>query len=120
MISSQKISAGRERCSGVLKDNMNITLPLVIILSVLALINIVAFIVMMIDKGRSVNPGASRISEGQIFFMAALFGSLGVYAGMLAFRHKSKKWYFVIGIPLLILQNAALIYILYILIFEQF
>ncbi|MDP3836971.1 MAG: DUF1294 domain-containing protein [bacterium] len=95
-------------------------LPLIIILSALAIINIAAFIVMMIDKGRSVNPGASRISEGQIFLLAGLFGSLGVYAGMFAFRHKTKKWYFVIGIPLLILQNAALAYTLYLTVLEQF
>lgn len=105
---------------GVLKDSMNMPSPVIIILSALALINIAAFIVMMIDKGRSVNLGVSRISEGQIFFMATLFGSLGVYAGMFAFRHKTKKWYFVIGIPLLILQNAALAYILYLAVLEQF
>ena len=99
---------------------MNIPLPLLIILIVLALINITAFIVMMIDKGRSRQPGLRRVSEGQIFFMASLFGGLGVYAGMMAFRHKTKKWYFVLRVPLLILENAALAYFLYLLILERF
>ena len=45
--------------------------------------------------------------------MAAMFGSIGVYAGMFAFRHKTRKWYFVIGIPALILEQAALLYLIY-------
>jgi len=39
--------------------------------------------------------------------MAAVFGSVGVYAGMFAFRHKTRKWHFLIGIPLLMIENAA-------------
>jgi uncharacterized membrane protein YsdA (DUF1294 family) len=48
-----------------------------------------------------------------LFFLAAAFGSIGVYAGMFVFRHKTRKWYFLIGIPLLIAQNAAAIYLVY-------
>jgi uncharacterized membrane protein YsdA (DUF1294 family) len=68
---------------------------------------------MLADKIRSAKPGAERISEGMLFFLAAAFGSLGVYAGMFAFRHKTRKWYFLTGIPLLMIQNAAVIYLLY-------
>lgn len=53
-----------------------------------------------------------RTPEGLLFFMAAAFGSIGVYAGMLTFRHKTKKWYFQLGIPLLILQNLATAYLI--------
>ncbi len=76
-------------------------------------INLVAFVIMFWDKSRSKRPGAERISEGLLFFMAAMFGSIGVYAGMFAFRHKTRKWYFVIGIPALILEQAALLYLIY-------
>jgi uncharacterized membrane protein YsdA (DUF1294 family) len=31
---------------------------------------------------------------------------------MLSFRHKTKKWYFQIAIPLLILQNLATLYLM--------
>jgi len=75
--------------------------------------NVIAFSAMLIDKIKSRSQGAERISEGMLFFMAAAFGSLGVYAGMFAFRHKTRKWYFLVGIPLLIVQNAALAYLAY-------
>lgn len=80
---------------------------------VLATINLTAFITMWIDKAKSANPLAWRIPESRLFFMAAAFGSLGVYAGMFAFRHKTRKWPFLLGIPLLILQNAAVAYLAY-------
>jgi uncharacterized membrane protein YsdA (DUF1294 family) len=48
-----------------------------------------------------------------LFFMATAFGSLGVYVGMFTFRHKTQKWYFIIGIPLLIMQNSAFLYVVY-------
>ncbi|NTW22890.1 DUF1294 domain-containing protein [Candidatus Falkowbacteria bacterium] len=82
-------------------------------LSIFLAINIIAFLIMLVDKIKSRNQGTERISEGTLFFMAAAFGSLGVYAGMFAFRHKTRKWYFIIGIPLLIIQNAALVYLVY-------
>jgi uncharacterized membrane protein YsdA (DUF1294 family) len=75
--------------------------------------NLTAFFVMLLDKVRSRKNGAERISEGLLFFMAAAFGSVGVYAGMFAFRHKTRKWYFILGIPLLMVQNAALLYLVY-------
>jgi uncharacterized membrane protein YsdA (DUF1294 family) len=70
---------------------------------------------MFLDKGRSRREGAERISEGMLFFLAAAFGSLGVYAGMFTFRHKTRKWYFIIGIPLLMAQNLAFLYLAFIL-----
>lgn len=53
---------------------------------------------------------AERTPEGFLFFLAALFGSFGVFLGMFAFRHKTRKWYFRVGIPLLMLQNVATVY----------
>jgi uncharacterized membrane protein YsdA (DUF1294 family) len=86
---------------------------LLFILGFFIALNLVAFFIMLVDKIKSTNPGSARISEGMMFFLAAAFGALGVYAGMFAFRHKTRKWYFLIGIPLLIIQNAATIYLLY-------
>ena len=76
-------------------------------------VNLIAFLIMLADKIKSAKPGAERISEGMLFFLAAAFGSIGVYTGMFAFRHKTQKWYFLIGIPMLIAQNAAALYLAY-------
>ncbi|MDD5083428.1 MAG: DUF1294 domain-containing protein [Candidatus Moranbacteria bacterium] len=85
------------------------------LIAIFLLINTVAFFIMLSDKIRSRKIGAERISEGLLFFMAAALGSVGVWAGMFAFRHKTRKWYFLLGIPLLILQNIALLYLAYLL-----
>lgn len=71
------------------------------------LINAGAFLGMAFDKHRSRTSGAERIPEGLLFFWAAAFGSIGVWLGMLVFRHKTQKWYFILGVPLLILENIV-------------
>jgi len=86
---------------------------LLYIASFFLIINLIAFLIMLLDKNKSKKAGVERISEGLLFFMATVFGSLGVYGGMFAFHHKTKKWYFIIGIPMLIIQNIALLYLLY-------
>ncbi len=83
-----------------------------ILLSVYASINLVALFVTGRDKQLSRRGGdTDRTPEGLIFFWAAALGALGVFAGMHLFRHKTRKWYFQLGIPLLILQNAAVVYV---------
>lgn len=76
-------------------------------------VNAAAFWLMLWDKLQSRKNGAERISEGMLFFLATMFGSVGVYAGMFAFRHKNRKWYFLIGIPMVMLQNIALLFWVY-------
>lgn len=83
-------------------------------------INLIAFLIMLFDKIKSTEPGARRISEGMMFFLATAFGSLGVYAGMFAFRHKTRTWYFLLGIPLLFLENAAFGIVLYAILTSSF
>ena len=75
--------------------------------------NLLAFLLMFWDKLKSRKNNAQRISEGVLFFLATAFGSLGVYLGMFVFRHKTQKWYFIVGIPLLIIQNSAFLYLVY-------
>ena len=84
-----------------------------VILGVLAAVNCLAFFLIMHDKRKSMRGGGQeRTPEGLLFFFATAFGAVGVYAGMLVFRHKTKRWYFQLGIPLLILQNIATAYLL--------
>jgi uncharacterized membrane protein YsdA (DUF1294 family) len=97
---------------------MEINQQLAIIILIFGLINLLAFLIMLVDKVKSEKPGVTRISEGLLFFMATVFGSFGVYAGMFAFRHKTRKWYFLIGIPLLMIQNSALVYLVYLTFFQ--
>lgn len=75
-------------------------------------INLFALLVMANDKRKSKHgPSLSRTPEGFIFFLATALGAVGVYLGMQLFRHKTQKWYFQIGIPLLILQNIVIVYV---------
>ena len=81
-------------------------------IGILISLNVAAFAVMAVDKHRSIhNQNSERIPEGIFFFLAAAFGSIGIYAGMFLLRHKTRKWYFALGIPLLIIQNAATLYL---------
>ncbi len=92
---------------------MFIDQPGVYLIGIFALINIIAFLIMLDDKVKSSKLNTDRISEGMMFFLATIFGSFGVYAGMFTFRHKTKKWYFLIGIPLLMVENIATVYVIY-------
>ena len=85
-----------------------------IIIAIFAVINAVAFLVMAHDKHKAVHGrNAERAPEGFMFFLATTFGSIGVYLGMFAFHHKTRKWYFQLGIPLLIFQNLATMYVVW-------
>jgi len=78
------------------------------------IVNVVAFFIMLLDKNRSRKAGAERISEGMLFFLATFFGSVGVFLGMLTFHHKTNKWHFILGIPMILIENCATLYLLYI------
>lgn len=73
-----------------------------LLLIYLLLINAVGFVIMLADKYRAQNK-LRRTPEVILFATAAVGGSLGVWAGMYAARHKTKKWHFVLGIPLILL-----------------
>ncbi len=54
-----------------------------------------------------------RIPERTLFLLAALGGSAGVWLGMYAFRHKTRHWYFVLGIPAILAAQLLLGWLLY-------
>lgn len=70
------------------------------ILAYFAIITIVAFALMGIDKHKA-KKGAYRISEASLFITALLGGSIGSVAGMLVFHHKTQHWYFQAFMPLI-------------------
>ena len=65
----------------------------------LAVINAAAFFLMWLDKRKAKRKGARRIRERTLFLSALLGGSAGAVAGMWTFRHKTRHWYFVWGMP---------------------
>ena len=73
----------------------------------LAAVNVVTFTVYGIDK-RKARRGAWRIPEKTLFLLPLLGGSVGALLGMKVFRHKTKHWYFVWGIPAILLAQLAL------------
>ena len=84
----------------------------IIIAAYLLLINIIALILFAADKKKAAE-NKWRIAEKVLFLSAILGGSIGAITGMYLFRHKTKHWYFVVGMPLiLLLQISAAILIL--------
>jgi len=78
----------------------------------LVIMNVIGFSSMGIDKKKAIKRDW-RIPEATLFMFAMLGGSIGSTFGMYAFRHKTKHWYFVIGMPLiLILQIALIVYVI--------
>ena len=73
----------------------------------LAAVNLVTFTVYGVDKAKA-RRGAWRVPEKTLFLLPLLGGSVGALLGMLIFRHKTKHWYFVWGIPLILLAQIAL------------
>lgn len=82
---------------------------MVFILIYLIIINSYAVYIMYKDKKKA-KKGYWRISEERLFIVALLFGSLGILCGMKLFRHKTRHYKFIYGIPaILILQLIAII-----------
>ena len=76
-------------------------------------INLVTFAVYGADKRRA-RRGAWRVPEKTLFMLPLLGGSVGALLGMRVFRHKTKHWYFVWGVPAILLAQLALaVWLLY-------
>jgi uncharacterized membrane protein YsdA (DUF1294 family) len=61
---------------------------------------------MGIDKKKAIHH-AWRIPEKTLFLASILGGSIGTWAGMYVFRHKTKHWYFVVGMPAILAVQIA-------------
>jgi uncharacterized membrane protein YsdA (DUF1294 family) len=64
---------------------------------------------MYIDKKRA-RGQKWRISEFKLFLIAFLFGSPGILIGMRNFRHKTKHFKFVYGVPIILIIQLYIIY----------
>ena len=76
-------------------------------------INIVAFCMYGLDKSAAIKQ-KERIPNKVLLFMAVIGGSVGALAGMYTFRHKTKKWYYTVTVPvILLLQITAAVLLLW-------
>lgn len=79
------------------------------LLTYLVIINALSMLLMLIDKIKAKNQ-LWRIPEKVLLGVSLIGGSLGGLIGMYLFRHKTLHKRFSIGIPLMFLVHAALIY----------
>lgn len=75
-------------------------------------VNLVAFILMRIDKQKA-RKHAWRIPERTFWGLSIIGGALGIWFGMRYFRHKTKHRSFVIGVPIIILVHVGVFTYIY-------
>ena len=80
----------------------------------LIVISLIAVIVCIYDKKISKkNRVELRIPEKTLFWLSVLGGSLAMYVCMLTVRHKTKHPRFMVGIPLILILQLVLLYMLF-------
>lgn len=79
-----------------------------ILITYLCIINALAFLLMHADKARA-RKKYPRIPEHILLVLCALGGSLGGFLGMKLCHHKTRRHSFRVGIPVMILLQAAAI-----------
>ena len=84
-----------------------ITLIMIYLVSV----NCISFIVIGVDKHKA-RKRAWRIPESTLFVLALIGGSLGSILGMHLFRHKTRHWYFLYGMPAILIIQVLLVLLL--------
>ena len=78
----------------------------------IVIVNILAFSLFGIDKSAAIQQ-KQRIPNRVLLLTAVFGGSLGSLVGMYTFRHKTKKWYYTVTVPvLLVIQIVAAVLLL--------
>ena len=80
-----------------------------ILLIYLAVVNILTIIVFGVDK---MNAKSNRQRVRIVAFLGLAFigGSVGALIGMYGFHHKTKKAYFTVGVPLILLMQVVVLF----------
>ena len=86
-------------------------LPLLIAAATLALISLISVIVTVYDKWAAKRRPSGRIRESSLIALSVVGGSAAMLLTMLIIRHKTRHPKFMIGIPLILIIQAALIYV---------
>ena len=77
----------------------------------LIVINILTFAVYGIDKWKA-RQGSWRISEATLLMLAVIGGTIGALLGMQVWRHKTMHLKFKYCLPLILLAQIALMYLI--------
>ena len=77
----------------------------------LIVINIVTWIAFGLDKWKA-KSGKWRIPERTLLLLALAGGSLGALAGMIMFRHKTRKSKFFISVPVMFVVHCVIVTVL--------
>ena len=86
-------------------------LPLLIAAAYLALISLISVIVTVYDKWAAKRRPSGRIRESSLIALSVVGGSAAMLLTMLIIRHKTRHPKFMIGIPLILIIQAVLIYV---------
>ena len=70
--------------------------------------SLIAFAAFGLDKYKA-KTDKWRTPEKTLFLLAIIGGGVGAFLGMQVFRHKTKHQQFVIGIPLIMIVQLAII-----------
>ena len=82
---------------------------LLLLLAYVLIISVVAVCVTVYDKWAAKKRPKERTRESTLLLLSALGGSVAMLLTMLAIRHKTKHIKFMLGIPLIIILQIALI-----------
>lgn len=74
----------------------------------LIIINVITFALYGMDKWRAMTR-QWRIREKKLIGLAVIGGSVGAMIGMTVFHHKTRKWYFKLGIPAILVIHITLV-----------
>lgn len=80
-----------------------------ILMIYLGIINVITFLAFAIDKLHAIK-GKRRIRIITLLGLAFVGGSLGALLGMYTLRHKTKVDYFTVGVPLIMIMQAVVVF----------
>ena len=76
-------------------------------------ISVISTAVTVVDKCKAASKKRSRrVPESTLLWLSAVGGSLAMLITMFIIRHKTRKPKFMLGIPLIIAAQAALLYLI--------
>jgi Predicted membrane protein len=78
-----------------------------LLITYFAAMNVIGLFLMGLDKHKA-KKHLWRIPESTLFITAVIGGSVGCIIGMYVFRHKTRRWYFVYGMPAILAFQIAL------------
>ena len=82
------------------------------IIYIIIIWNLITFSMMGIDKFKAIK-GFRRISENTLLTVAFSMGAFGSIIGSFVFRHKTQKLKFKVFLPLALLFNVSMVYLIW-------